>query len=450
MKAFKAYDIRGIYNKDFNKHDAYKIGFFLPGLMKTNEILVGRDGRLSSDEIFEYLSRGICDAGANVHNLGLTTTPMVYFATAQLKFDASVQITASHNSKEYNGMKISAAGAMPVGYDTGLNQLEAMVESQTPLPVKSKGSVIPVDIKTDYLAFLSSFKSDISNLKVVIDCSNGMSALLINDVFAPQVHKIFDNIDGSFPNHEPNPLVESNTESLKQAVKNEHADIGVIFDGDADRVMFIDDKARFVPPDLIIAVLGEYFITALGEKAKGQDVVVDIRTSKSVSERLLLLGYKPNLWKVGRAFAAHKLKELDALFGGELAGHYYFKQFNYSDSGFLASLLVLNVVSQLKNQGIAFSDFVDQIKTYANSGELNYRIERKQEAMDLLKNHFTAIESPVSFYDIDGYRIEFKDWWFNVRASNTEPYLRLLVEAANHELLKKWVEQIEVLLKQFQ
>ena len=221
MNAFHAYDIRGIYNSDFNKDDVYKIGFFLPKLLNTNKIFVGRDMRTSSPEIFEYLCKGITDAGADVHTCGLTTTPMVYFATARYGFHASVQITASHNSKEYNGMKISRDNALPVGLDTGLGELKTMMETLPVKPLDHKGKIINFDFREEYLAFQKKYLSDLSQLKIAVDCSNGMAALLIKDILGSAPAYIFDELDGTFPNHEPNPLIEDNVEALKSLVKKE-------------------------------------------------------------------------------------------------------------------------------------------------------------------------------------------------------------------------------------
>jgi phosphomannomutase len=444
MKAFKAYDIRGIYNEDFNKEDVYKIGYFLPKLLNADKVLVGRDARSSSDEIFEYLSKGIMDSGADVYAIGLSTTPMVYFATAKFNFDASVQITASHNPKEYNGLKISKTGALPVGYESGLAELEKMVETQQIVVSEKKGQLHHYEVKEEYIKFLKQYAPDISNLTIGIDCSNGMASILIKDILGSSPKYLYDTLDGSFPNHEPNPLIEENVEALKKLVLQNKCDIGIIYDGDADRVIFVDEKAQFISPDLIIGVIGHYYL----EKEKG-NVLHDIRTSKSVSEYIQKLGGTPHMWKVGHAYAKTKLREIQAIYGGELAGHYYFRDFFNCDSGVLASLIVLNVVSRMKKAGKALSALIDSIKAYAYSGEINFRIEKKQEAMEQLKNEFTTKEEPVAFYDFDGYRIEFSHWWFNVRPSNTEPYLRLVVEAKNDALLQQKLSELQTVLKNF-
>ncbi len=444
MGAFHAYDIRGIYNVDFDRETAYKVGYFLPGLLGTDKVLVGRDCRLSSPEIHEYLLKGITDAGADVHDIGLSTTPMVYFGTANYGFKASVQITASHNPREYNGMKVSRENALPVGLDTGLGQIKEWIDEGRPTPVAEKrGKVIPMDIHEDYLDFLLRFKGDYSNIKIAFDLSNGMSTLYAKEIFGEGPSYIFDDMDGSFPNHEPNPLVHKNVEPLEALVRETGADVGVIYDGDADRVMFVDEKGRFISPDLIIALLGKYFIDERHEKGI---VLQDIRSSKAVGEYLVPMGMKMETWKVGRAFAAQKLRELDGVWGGELAGHYYFRDFFYSDSGLLASMLVLRIVSRLKAEGRTVGDLVSEIARYENSGEINFRVEDKKGAMDAVKEHFMSKETAEAFMDFDGYRVEFKDWWFNIRPSNTEPYLRFICEATSAELLEVKVNETKNLL----
>ena len=447
MGAFHAYDIRGIYNVDFDKEIAYKVGYFLPELLSADKVLVGRDGRVSSPEIHEYLLKGITDAGADVYDIGLSTTPMVYFGTANYGFKASVQITASHNPAEYNGLKVSRENALPVGYDTGLGQIQEWIESgRECVPAAVKGKVHQMDIRKDYLDFLLKYKGDWSDLKIAMDVSNGMASLFVRDIFGNQPAYIYEELDGSFPNHEPNPLVQKNVEDLKKLVAETKADIGVIFDGDADRVMFVDENSRFISPDLMIAVLGHYFLEERGEKGY---IHQDIRSSKAVGEYLAPMGGVMNTWRVGRAYAALKLRELDGVFGGELAGHYYFRDFFYSDSGLLAAILILNVVAKMKAQGVSLSQLIGRIEKYQNSGEINFRLERKKEAMDAVRDYFMSTEKATAYMDFDGYRVEFPEWWFNIRPSNTEPYLRFLCEATSKELLDEKVAKVKEIIAQY-
>ena len=448
MGAFHAYDIRGVYNVDFDKEVAYKVGYFLPELLSADKVLVGRDARVSSPEIHEYLLKGIADAGADVYDIGLSTTPMVYFGTANYGFKASVQITASHNPAKYNGLKVSRENALPVGFDTGLGQIQQWIENgRETVPAEVKGQVHPMDIKADYLAFLLKYKGDWSSLKIAMDVSNGMASLFVRDIFGDQPSYIYENMDGSFPNHEPNPLVQENVADLKKLVAQTKADIGVIFDGDADRVMFVDENSRFISPDLMIAVLGHYFLEERGEKGY---IHQDIRSSKAVGEYLAPMGGVMNTWRVGRAYAALKLREIDGVYGGELAGHYYFRDFFYSDSGLLAAILILNVVAKMKAQGVSLSQLIGRIEKYQNSGEINFRVEDKLGAMNAVRDYFMEAEKSTAYMDFDGYRVEFPEWWFNIRPSNTEPYLRFLCEATTKELLDQKVAKVrEILTTQF-
>ena len=446
MGAFHAYDIRGVYGVDFDSETAYKVGWFIPGLLKTDKVLVGRDCRNSSDEIHDALVKGICDAGADVYDLGLSTTPMVYFGTANYGFKASVQITASHNPREYNGMKVSRENALPVGLDTGLGQIKEWIDAGVETPVASvRGKVVPMDIRQDYFDFMKRFKGDWSGLKMAFDLSNGMANLVAKDIYGDAPSYIFDTLDGSFPNHDPNPLVAKNVEALQTLVRETGADVGVIFDGDADRVMFVDDKARFVSPDLVIALMGRYFIDERGEK--NPRVLQEIRSSKAVAEYLVPRGADLHTWRVGRAYAAPKLREIDGLWGGELAGHYYFKDFFYSDSGLLASMIVLRIVASLKKEGKTLSEIISSMSAYRNSGEINFKLEDKQAAMDAVKDHFLSSEKALRFMDFDGYRVEFAHWWFNIRPSNTEPYLRFICEADSDALLAEKIAEVQQMLE---
>lgn len=448
MGAFHAYDIRGIYGVDWDRDTAYKVGYFIPKLLGADKVLVGRDCRVSSDEIHDAAVKGICDAGVDVYDIGLSSTPMVYFGTANYGFDASVQITASHNPAEYNGMKVSTTGAQAVGFDAGLGRIKSWIDDGEPTPVAEKrGHVYKKEILADYIEYMKKFARNLDNLTIAMDLSNGMANLFAKEVFGTggNIHYLFDTLDGRFPNHEPNPLIEKNVIPLENLVRETGADAGVIYDGDADRVMFVDEKGKFISPDLIIALMGRYFV---GERGLKGIVLQDIRSSKAVGEYLAPMGCEMHTWKVGRAFAAAKLREIDGIWGGELAGHYYFRDFFYSDSGLLASMIVLGIVSDLKREGKTFSEAIAGIVRYENSGEINYRVEDKKGAMDAVREMFTSLEKPAQVMDFDGYRVEFPSWWFNIRPSNTEPYLRFICEASSKELLAEKIAATDKLLKE--
>ena len=446
MSAFKAYDIRGVWGKDFNEDTVYKIGYFLPELLNTDHVIVGRDVRASSPTIHDRLIEGITDRGADVLDLGLSTTPMVYWATTHLNADASVQITASHNPAEYNGLKISRTGALPVGGDSGLKDLEKMVNEKQVVPVEKKGSVKDYSyVRDEYVEYFLPLSKGLEDLNISLDCSNGMSNLVIKDILAnnKNIHYIYDSFDGTFPNHEPNPLEEKNCRDLEKEVIKNKSDVGVIYDGDADRVIFVDDKGQWIQPDYVTAVLGYYY----GKQGRKGNALCDIRTSKSTTDYLEKNGWNCTLWKVGHAFAKIKIREIKGIFGGELAGHYYFQDFCNCDSGVLASLLVLHVVKDLKKEGKKLSDLLAEIVTYANSRETNFKLENKDGAIDALYEKYAPSAEKVM--DFDGYRIEYSDWWFNVRKSNTEPYLRIVAEAKDENLLKAKMEEISAIIHQF-
>jgi phosphomannomutase len=446
MEGFKAYDIRGIYNQDFNKEDVYRIGHFLPSLFDGDRFVVGRDHRNSSEEVHEYLIKGLLSAGVDVYDIGLATTPMLYYAAGKHGFPASVQITASHNPPEYNGFKISGRDVMPVGYANGLNRLEELVHHGKVTSSEKQGKKIPLDIREDYLQFLKGYINPaIHGLNLAVDASNGMAGYIVKDILGETPHYLYEQPDGNFPNHDPNPLKAENQQPLKDLVLGEGCDAGILFDGDADRVIFIDEKGRFVSPDLVIALMGHFFL-----KKPGERVLQDIRSSQSVKEYLASFEADVRTWKVGRAFACPMLKEIDGIYGGEFAGHFYFRDFYYADSAMLATIVVLNVLAGFKDQGISFSDLIARISKYHSSGELNYTIGNKQEAMDRVVRYFAEQEEPLESFDFDGLRMDFPDWWFNIRPSNTEPYLRLIVEANDPGLLDDKVKEIEKILLQYQ
>lgn len=441
MKAFKAYDIRGVWGTDLDENIAYRIGYFLPDVLKTNTFLVGRDMRISSDAAFEQLTKGLNDRGVNVDSIGLSTTPLIYWSTARFGYEASVMITASHNPSNHNGFKISAKDAKPVGYDTGLNKLEKLVESDAETPVADKrGFTREIDVYSQYIDFQKKFINNFDNLRIGIDCSNGASCLFIKKLLGDTPYYINDVLDGTFPSHEPNPLEPENQVQIKDLVLKNKCDIGLLFDGDADRITFIDEKGQFISPDLIIAFLGNYFI---GEKHQKGVVLQDIRSSRAIQEYLgRRFGTEVVTWRVGRAYAALKLRESDGCFGGELAGHYYFRDFYFSDSGIMAALLVLRLLACFKAEGRTMSQIIKEISSYHNSGEINFTIENKEAAMDAVRDHFMNSAKPERYLDFDGYRLDYKDWWLSIRPSNTEPYLRFLAEAKSEARLNEIVTTV--------
>jgi phosphomannomutase len=447
MGVFKSYDVRGIYGKEWDGRTAYRIGFFLPRLLASREIAVGRDARLSSEEIFTRFTEGVRDAGCGVADLGLCTTPTVYFATAHYGLDGGVMITASHNPPEYNGLKISAAAAVPVGYGSGLERLEAMVTSdeaaggQGP-PTMPRGPLRQLDARADYLAHLARFSEGVHGVKAVVDCSDGMASVLIHDVIRGldgQFVLMYDKPDGRFPHHPPNPLVEANLADLKGRTIQEKADLGICFDGDADRVMFLDAAGRFVSPDLIIALLGLHFFRHSAEDHRGELVSYDVRTSRSVVEYIEKLGGKPAICRVGHSHAKKLLRESGGLYGGELAGHYYFRDNYFCDSGMIAALLVLSILSR---EGKPLEELIRAIRRYHSSGEINFRTEAKDRIIEAVLAQYRVMPG-ACLTEIDGIRLDYPRWWFNLRKSNTEPFLRLVLEADTPEGLKSRTAELK-------
>jgi phosphomannomutase len=433
MGVFKSYDIRGIYNDEWDRKLAYRIGFFLPSLLESKKILVGKDARESSEEIFDALSRGMLDAGCDVTDIGLCSTPSVYFATAHFDYGGSVMITASHNPPQYNGLKISRAQAIPVGYDTGLNRLEQMVR-QEPSPVSHPGKLDTLDIRRAYIAHLQPYIEEVQGIKAVIDCSDGMASVFIHEVMKKvkgEIITMYDRPDGTFPHHAPNPLIEANLADVKERTLAEKADLGICFDGDGDRVMFVDEAGRFVSPDLIIALLGLHFFRQSGRDHSGEVVTYDVRTSRSVVEYVQALGGKPVICKVGHSHAKKLLRDRNGIYGGELAGHYYFRDNYFCDSGMISALLVLAILSKVKR---SFSELIAEIVKYHYSGEINFKTEAKDRIIQAVQSEYASQPGAV-LTDIDGIRLDFPDWWFNLRKSNTEPYLRLVVEAGSARAL---------------
>ncbi len=448
MGFFKAYDMRGTFGVDFDPETVYGVGRALPRVVGGSRWLVGRDCRESSPVVHDALVRGLSDAGARVSDLGLCTTPMVYFFTAQEGFDGSVMITASHNPPTDNGLKVSKKTALPVGYADGLNEVERQVAA-APKVALPKGD-LPRTERLDGLPRYVAWQREhgpvlppASPLRYAVDCSNGMSSLLVRELF-PGAEIINDTPDGRFPCHSPNPLKAEAREQIAALVREKGLDCGVIFDGDADRCMFVDERGEFVQPDYLIPIVARATLAKLGAGAGGgtPKVIHDVRTSRGAIEAIRLLGCEPVMVPVGHAFAKPALRRIGAVCGGELAGHYYFGEFFGCDSGVLAALRILNEVAKAKAEGKSFSQMMQPIcAKYANSGELNFRVEDKDAAIArVLAAARRSLPPEVSRSEMDGVRIDSAEGWFSVRKSNTEPYLRLLVECDSAVRLKAWVE----------
>ncbi len=434
MSFFKAYDMRGVYGREFDDATVYAVGRWLPSMLQAGRFLVGRDVRQSSDTLFAALAAGITDSGGDVDDMGLATTPMVYYFTAKKGYEGSVQITASHNPADCNGMKVSRRDALPVGYDSGLKAIETKVlAGELPPPAARRGCVNRIDLRDEFIDDLRALVPDLSGLRIGVDCSNGMAALVARELLGDAPLYINETLDGTFPAHAPNPLEVENCAQLIALVRRERLDAGVIFDGDADRVMFVDERGQFVQPDYLIGILAQHYL----RREPGCTVIHDIRTSRGVIEYLQARGARTVMGRVGHAYAKVLLRESAAACGGELAGHYYLRDFYHCDSGELAALLILGEIAAARRRGVSFSAMLKPLSLYANSGEMNFRVADKEGAVRAVLKVLERFGTPSARYDFDGCRMEFPTWWMNVRQSNTEPYLRLVIEASESAELEQ-------------
>ncbi|HET8652599.1 MAG TPA: phosphomannomutase/phosphoglucomutase [Gaiellaceae bacterium] len=438
-KVFKAYDVRGIYSGELDEDGAYAIGRAYVEQFEPRKIAVGRDMRLSAPAMAAAFIRGASEAGADVLDLGLVGTEMVYFAVGELGLDGGAEITASHNPKEYTGIKIVRRGALPVGGESGLLDIRDRAMAlgdasggQTP------GQVQEYDIWPSYVDRVLSFVdvSAIRPLRVVIDAANGMAGVMLPPILErlpiEAVRHYFEP-DGSFPNHEPNPLLPENREFIVERTKAEGADFGVAFDGDADRCFFVDDEGEFVPGDFVTALLSESVL----DKTPGAKIIYDVRASWAVPEAIEAAGGTPLINRVGHAYIKHRMREEGAAFGGEVSGHYYFREFSQADSGVIPFLLMLELVSR---RGQKLSEILRPLRErYFITGELNTPVPDVALKVQELKERFGS-EGKVSH--LDGISVDAEDWHFNVRPSNTEPLLRLNLEARSRELMERKRDEV--------
>ena len=431
-KVFKAYDVRGIYPEEIDDEGAYAIGRAYVQQFEPRRIAVGRDMRLSSPQVAEAVVRGAADEGAEVLDLGLVGTEMVYFAVGERELDGGIMVTASHNPKEYTGMKIVRRGALPVGGESGLLDVRDKAIAVTDRKGGAEGRVSAYDIWPQYVDRVLSFidVSALKPLKVVIDAANGMAGAMLPPVLerlpVEAVCCYFDP-DGSFPNHEPNPLLPENREFIVKKTLSEGADLGVAFDGDADRCFFVDDSGEFVPGDFATALLA----TSVLAKDPGAKIIYDVRASWAVPETITQAGGVPLINRVGHAYIKHRMRKEHAAFGGEVSGHYYFREFSQADSGVVPFLMMLELISK---EGRKLSEILAPFRSrYFITGELNTPVADVALKLQELKERYSA-EGEISH--LDGISVNASDWHFNVRPSNTEPLLRLNLEARSQELME--------------
>jgi phosphomannomutase len=437
-KVFKAYDVRGIYPTELDEEGAYAIGRAYVEHFEPRRTAVGHDMRVSSPAIAAATIRGALDGGADVLDLGLVGTEMVYFAVGELALDGGIAVTASHNPKEYTGMKIVRRGALPVGGDSGLLEIRDRALAGFDMPSDQvRGQVSEHDIWPAYIERVLSFVDveAIKPLRVAIDAANGMAGVMLPPVLERlpiEAVRCFFEPDGTFPNHEPNPLLPENREFIVRKTLEENADLGVAFDGDADRCFFVDDTGEFVPGDFVTALLAELFL----ERHPGAKIIYDVRASWAVPETIERAGGIPIVNRVGHAFIKHRMRKEDAVFAGEVSGHYYFRDFSQADSGVVPFLLVLELVSRRGRLSEILRPYRER---YFLTGELNTPVADVPLKLQELKERFGR-EGTVSH--LDGISVDADGWHMNVRPSNTEPLLRLNLEARSPELMERKRDEV--------
>ncbi len=449
-EVFKAYDIRGIYPDPLSDDLAWRIGHasaqFLRSTLtgydrsdpETNRVIIGRDMRESSPVLHDAVKEGARCSGTEIIDIGMVDTPQIYFAINYLKTCGGIQVTASHNPAEYNGFKISGQRGRPIGMDTGLKEIKQIAQHMAKHETGTYAPMSKLDLTKPYSEFVRGFLVKPRPLKIVVDASNGMAGkwmpIIFDDVEGLEFSWHNLEHDGTFV-HEPNPLVESNVEPTMQAVREQGADLGVCFDGDADRCVFVDEQGTLVRSDLTTALLARWFL----RERPGALVVYDLRSSRVVAEEIARLGGQPRRERVGHAFIKKTLSENDGCFGGELSGHFYFRDNWYCDSGMLAFVSVLNLLTETAEP---LSKLIAPLRRYANSGERNFYNDEKDATIDRLSREYS--DGEIDF--LDGLTVQYERWWFNVRKSNTEPLLRLNLEADTPDLLDEKLEELMPLL----
>ncbi len=444
-KAFKAYDVRGVHPDELDEEGAYAIGRAFVEQFEPRRIAVGRDMRVSSPAMAAALIDGAADAGADVLDLGLVGTEMVYFAVGELGLDGGVCVTASHNPKQYTGMKIVRRGALPVGGESGLFDVRDRALSlvaQSHKALLRRGSVEDHDVWPGFVDKVLSFVdvTAMKPLKVVIDAANGMAGAMLPPVLERlpiEAVTCYFEPDGTFPNHEPNPLLPENREFIVRKTTETGADLGVAYDGDADRCFFVDDTGEFVPGDFVTALLAE----AILEKEGGGKVIYDVRASRAVPETIERAGGEALINRVGHAYIKHRMREEDAVFGGEVSAHYYFRDFTQADSGVVPFLLMLELLSK---RGLKLSELLAPFRErFFITGEINTPVA--DVALKLRELEERYADGRVTH--LDGISVDYDDWHFNVRPSNTEPLLRLNLEASSQELMEAKRDEVIGLIR---
>ncbi len=432
VSIFKAYDIRGIYGKDLTEELAGKIGRAFATFLKPGKVVIGHDMRPHSVPLFKALAEGLMKQGVHVVNIGLCSTPMSYYANGKLGADASIMLTASHNPGEWNGFKLCREQAIPISGVTGIKDIEKIVRDESFAPASGGGAMTDYDILPEYVDHIREFADVKRPLRLAVDFANAMG-IVENKTLEGlvEIDPLFDTLDGTFPNHEANPLLEETFEALSHKVKHGNYDFGIYYDGDADRCGFVDEKGAVIPMDMITALIAEMML----KREKGATIFYDLRSSWAVKELILAHGGKPMMSRVGHAFIKSQMREHNAVFAGELSGHYYFKENFFAESSSLAALYVANLVS---DSDAPLSELIRPIRKYFASGEINSEVENPAGVFAHIKTKYAK----GRMIELDGLSVEFDDWWFNVRASNTEPLIRLNLEAKSRAMMEEKRDEV--------
>jgi phosphomannomutase len=438
---FKAYDIRGIYPTDLNEEIAYAIGRAFVTFLKADQVIVGHDMRLSGPMVFDAVTRGITDQGADVVNIGLVSTDQYYFACAKLNIPG-MMVTASHNPKDYNGFKMVRQMPYLLSGNEGIQDLRRLVEQNDFPTATRKGEIKPQKFKDEFVQKVLSLidVQGLKPLKVIADTGNGTVGPILEEVYQHlpvQLVGMYLDPDGSLPNHGLDPLQPENRAELQRRVVEEGADLGVAFDGDGDRFFAIDDRGQFIPGDFLTAIMGSYLL----EKYPGAKILYDVRASWAVEDLIRERGGQPLKERVGHAFIKDRMAREDAVFAGEVTGHYYFRDFFFADSGIVPSLYLLEMLSK---RGVKMSDMLRELEAkYFISGEINSTVKDQQAKMQELMDKYSDAEIET----MDGVSINYPTWHFNVRPSNTEPLLRLNLEAKTHEEMEQRRDEVVAMIQ---
>ncbi len=440
---FSAYDIRGIYGQTLTDDVAYNVGRAAAFYLQAPEIAIGRDMRLSSPQLAAALIRGITDQGVNAVDLGMTTTDELYFAVGKFNFPAGVMITASHNPGRYNGMKFCRAQAYPVSLETGLSDIRDLaIRGEFPEPAQ-KGQVMQRDVSDAFVEHALSFidVTAIKPLKVVIDAGNGMAGMIVPKVFKRlpcTLVPLYFELDGNFPNHPASPIEPENMADLQKKVREIGADLGAAFDGDADRMFPVDEHGNIIDGSMVTALMSQ----SLLRKHPGSTILYNLIVSKSVPALVQSMGGTAVRTRVGHSYIKAEMRRLNAIYGGEHSGHFYFRDNWYADSGLIAFLLTLELVSV---EGKPVSELLKPLDKGVRSGEINTRVSDVQSKLQALEDHFGKDAQSVDH--LDGITVDYGDWWFNVRPSNTEPLLRLNVEASSRALMEQKRDELVAFIR---